>query len=380
MVARQGLPPLFYRRDGGDANGVQVQVFGQLQRFRSRHGADHAARADRRGQVVHVLILAGDIGGTNGRLRLVRADAGQLAVVREATLPSRDFASLQELLLRFLQPGDAIQAAALGIAAPVLDGAAQTTNLPWPLVTERDLQAALGVPVQLLNDLAATALGALALAPEELDVLQVGTPRTGPRVVIAPGTGLGQAIVWQADGRAHVQATEGGHVDFAPSDDADVVLWLLARETWPHVSWERVVSGPGLHLIWRCLTERLGEPACAHGTQGGDPSAAIGQHGVAGDCSTCGKAVRWLTRLLGAQAGNLALTAWSVGGVYLAGGLTAHLWPILHQGAFLQGFHAKGRYVAVMEQIPVLALRDPAVALKGATQAALQLAQSAVGQ
>jgi glucokinase len=327
-----------------------------------------------------MLILAGDIGGTNGRLRIVRLSAGVQTVVREATLPSRDFATLQSLLLAFLQAGEPLQAVALGIAAPVVEGAARTTNLPWPTVTERELQAALGVPVQLLNDLAATAMGVLTLPPEELTVVQAGVPGVGPRAVIAPGTGLGQAIIWQADGRSHVQATEGGHTEFGPQDDADLALWQMARKQWPHVSWERVVSGPGLHVIWECLTTELGEPACHEVTrvmaQGGDVPAAIGRHGVANACPTCGKAVRWLVRLLGAQAGNLALTTWPVSGVYVAGGLTAHLWPVLFQGAFLQGFHAKGRYDSHMRDFPVFALRDGTVALRGATQAALNLAQS----
>ncbi len=320
-----------------------------------------------------MLILAGDIGGTNGRLRLVARRNGVVTVVREAVVPSQDCASLQEMLQRFLLPGEVLSAVALGIAAPVIDGAAQTTNLPWPRVTESDLSAAFGVPARLLNDLAATALGALALAPDALTPLQTGTVRTGPRAVIAPGTGLGQALVWRAEGRDHVQATEGGHTDFAPQDDNDVALWRLARTQWPHVSWERIVSGPGLKLIWDCLTTVLDAPVCEVGqaqVAGLDPSALIGRHAVDGHCATCSATATWFLRLLGAQAGNLALTSWSVGGVYLAGGLTAHLWPLLDNGAFLQGFCAKGRYEAVMREIPVFALRDSNVALQGATQAA----------
>lgn len=330
-----------------------------------------------------MLILAGDIGATNGRLRLVRDDRGTQTIVREATVPSRDYASLQALLLAFLQPEDRLLAVALGIAAPVIERSAQTTNLPWPRVTEVELQQTLGVPVRLLNDLEATAYGVLALRGHERSVLQAGISRPGPRVVIAPGTGLGQAIIWHADGRDHVQATEGGHVDFAPRDDADLALWQRARTQWPHVSWERVVSGPGLHLLWRCLTEQLGEPGCAPvraaETVGTDASPVIGQHGIDGVCPTCGKAVRWLIRLLGAQAGNVALTLWSVGGVYLAGGLTAHLWPILHEAPFLTAFQAKGRYEAVMRQIPVYAVRDRAIALNGAVRVAMAMADSTAG-
>ncbi len=328
-------------------------------------------------------ILAGDVGATHARLRLVRDAVDGPTIVREARLLSRDFNGLSTLLQTFLRPDDALQAVALGIAAPVIDGNARFTNLPWPNVSEAELQRLLQVPVRLLNDLEAMASGVLTIAERERHVLQAGTRREGPLAVIAPGTGLGQAIVWQAHGQTHVQATEGGHVDFAPQEDVDVALWQFARAEWQHVSWERVVSGPGLHVIWRCLTERLGEPACA-GVQtavetGADVPAIIGQHGVSGACPSCGKAVRWLVRLLGAQAGNLALTVWSVGGVYLAGGLTEHLWPILHEGPFLQAFQAKGRYESVMRQMPVYALRDAALALNGATQAGLTLARAGVG-
>lgn len=334
-------------------------------------------------------LLTGDIGGTNARLRLVEVTREGHSTVAENVLKSSEFHDLPALLATFLAacPSTARQtlaAASLGLAAPVLNGVAKTTNLPWPVVAEPDLAAALGVPVKLLNDLEATAWGLLATPKSALLTVQAGTVRPGPCAVIAPGTGLGQAIVWFADERAHVQATEGGHTDFAPSTDEDVALWRLARaqlatvnDPEPHVSWERVVSGPGLTLIWDCLTTQLGRAGCevvtAGRLAGGDPGALIGRHAQTGQCAPCGESVRWLVRLLGAQAGNLALTSWSLGGVYFAGGLTDKLWPEIAAGTLARSFVAKGRYAGVLAEVPLWASRDAGVALTGAVAAGLPL-------
>ena len=326
-------------------------------------------------------VLTGDVGGTNARLRLVTWVGTDAQTVVERVLPSRDFQNLASLLQQFLVDAGPqampLAAVTLGIAAPVVDGVAKTTNLPWPEVSEASLGAALGVPVRLLNDLQAIAWGLLATPNNELLVLQPGVARTGPLAVIAPGTGLGQAVVWQADGRMHVQATEGGHTDFAPADEDDVALWRFARaqlqtadQPNPHVSWERLVSGPGLVTIWQCLTAPMAQPACPEVTSalaaGLDAAAVIGGHGVTGTCPTCVRAVHWLGRLLGAQAGNLALTVWSVGGVYVAGGLTDKLWPVIASGPFVRGFTGKGRYAPVLGHVPVYASRSSTLGLDGA--------------
>lgn len=325
-------------------------------------------------------ILTGDIGGTHARLQLLELRGQTPQVTRTQTLASRDYADLPQLLSAFLQPQEGIDAAGLALAAPVVEGVAQTTNLPWPPVTQTQLETLLRAPVLLLNDLAATALGLLHAPRNELLTLQEGTVRPGPRAVIAPGTGLGQALVWQVPEKSeelHVQATEGGHADFAANTPDDVILWQFARQRWEHVSWERVVSGPGLELIWKCLTEQMKQPKCDHVkrqvAENGDLAAAIGEHAVARTCPTCLQAARWLVRLLGAQAGNLALTGFTLGGVYLAGGLTDKLWPIVQEGEFMTAFCNKGRYRDLLLQIPVMASRNSQIALQGAQQAALKL-------
>src|SRR5262245_8716843 len=200
-------------------------------------------------------VLAGDIGGTKTDLALYSVSAPRrLTLVREASFPSEAFGGLEDVIGSFFRGGDAsIDAAAFGVPGPVLDGVAQITNLPWRV--DRDaLKRAIGCErVRLMNDLETTAYGALFLEPHELVTGNPGSPQVGNRAVIAAGTGLGQAVLFWDGTRYHPSATEGGHVDFAPADERDVGLLLFLRRQFGRVSWERVVSGPGLHAIFRYL-------------------------------------------------------------------------------------------------------------------------------
>ncbi len=272
----------------------------------------------------------------------------------------------------------AIAAAAFGIAGPVVDDAVVTTNLPWH-IRASSLREKLGTPhVRLLNDLEATAYGALVLPPDKLQVLNPGVARTGNRAVIAAGTGLGQALLFW-DGRRHVPvATEGGHTDFAPRDEVehDLLRWL-ERKYDGHVSYERTVSGHGLANIFSFLDEHCGMPV-AHETRrrlaNEDPAAVIGTLGVSGECATAVAAVERFVAIYGAQAGNLALTVMATSGVYVGGGIVNKLLPAMTSGAFVKAFVAKGRYEKLMREIPVWIIRDPDAGLYGAASVAAALA------
>ncbi len=231
------------------------------------------------------MILAGDIGGTKTVLALFDGRAGPLMPVREATLASRQYARFEDVLQTFLgdrAPG-AIAAACFGVAGPVVDGRVVTTNLPWQLDEAALLLTIPTTRVRLLNDLEATAHGVLGLGPESLYTLQPGRSRTGNIAVIAAGTGLGEALlVW--DGSHHlVTASEGGHADFGPRSEIEVDLLQFLRKDHVHVSYERVVSGPGLRDIYRFVraTSGLTEPAwLTERMATGDPSAAIAAAGL----------------------------------------------------------------------------------------------------
>ena len=324
-------------------------------------------------------VLAGDVGGTKTNLAVYAVDAGQgRRVVREASFPSRRYTALETVLAEFMAAGgETIGAAAFGIAGPVIDDAVVTTNLPWR-VEARALSAHMGgVKVRLMNDLEATAYGALFLAPEDLVTLNPGTPRTGNRAIIAAGTGLGQAFSTWDGTRYHPVATEGGHADFAPRDEVEMGLLAFLRPQYDHVSWERLLSGPGLVNIYRFFTESLARPvspALATAMAGGDPAAAIGAAAVGGTSPTAVEAVDLFIRLYGAQAGNLALTTMAVGGIYVGGGIAPKLLPRLTAaGAFVSGFTTKGRYASLMSQIPVWVILDPKTARLGAAVAAIAL-------
>jgi glucokinase len=322
--------------------------------------------------------LAGDIGGTKTNLALYEVTgAGPLTLRREASFPSQRYDGLEAVIDAFLgSNGASIAAAAFGIAGPVVDDAVTTTNLPWRIEGAGLRRALRTEHVRLMNDLEATALGALFLPADQLHTLNAGRERVGNRAVIAAGTGLGQAALFW-DGARHVAvATEGGHADFAPRSEREITLLRFLGREYGRVSYERLLSGPGLLNIFRFLDEDLGRPVGPEiraRMRVEDPSAVIGAAGVGGRCPTCVEAVDLFVDLYGAQAGNLALTVMAVGGVYVGGGIVTKMLSKMATGAFLESFTAKGRYRDFMASIPVKIILDPKAALLGAAEAARAL-------
>lgn len=317
------------------------------------------------------MLLAGDVGGTKTAVALFKEAASGLELVRETTLPSGEFKSLEAVVRRFLAEGPSprIAAACFGVAGPVLDGRCVTTNLPWE-VDERSLAQAIPAPrVRLLNDLEAAAYGVLILPPDKLEPLQAGKARKGNMVLIAAGTGLGEAIlVW--DGARHrVVPSEGGHADFAPRNDLEIDLLRFLQKEFGHVSYERVLSGPGLHNIYRFLrdTGHAPEPQwLRERMEREDPSAVVSEVGLAGAHPLGTTALDLFASIYGAEAGNLALKALAVGGVFVGGGIATKISAKLADGSFLTGFCDKGRYRDLMGSIPVHLVLDPRAPLLGA--------------
>lgn len=323
------------------------------------------------------MILAGDIGGTKTILALVRAKEKHLDVVREETFASREHARFDDLLAAFLKHGGRgeVSAVCLGVAGPVREGRCRTTNLPWVL-DERELAAAVGAPsAKLLNDVEAAAFGMLFLREDEFVVLNQGAPTRGNIAVIAAGTGLGQAILaWDGDRYLPVPS-EGGHVDFAPRTDREMDLLRFLRAEFGRVSYERVVSGPGQHHIYRYLVhagvsvepEWLRDQLAAD-----DPSAAVTRLGLAKAHPLCVEALDLFASLYGAEAGNLALKACALGGVFIGGGIAPKIIDKLKDGTFMTSFTAKGRYREWMESIPVKVALNSRAPLLGALRYAAE--------
>ena len=325
------------------------------------------------------MLLAGDIGGTKTVLALYEASAdGGVREVRDGTFPSREFPDgLESIVHKFLAvgPGVSVTSACFGVAGAVVDGRCTTTNLPWSL-DERTLARAIPAGrVKLLNDLEAAAWGVLNLGPSERVTLQAGAARKGNLALIAAGTGLGEALMpW--DGTRHrVLASEGGHVDFAPRNDREVKLLQWLARQFGHVSYERVLSGPGLFNIYRFLIEAEGasRPAwLAERLEREDPSACVAEVGLAGKDPACVATLDLFAAIYGAEAGNLALKGLAVGGLWVGGGIAPKLRAKLEDGTFVRAFCDKGRFATLMGTIPVHLALNPRAPLLGAARLAAE--------
>ena len=280
-----------------------------------------------------------------------------------------------------------VGAAAFGVAGPVTDDEVCVTNLPWRIQRDR-LAQALGLPagrVALLNDLAATALGVLELPPSALVALtpaareaRNGPGAPGARAVIAAGTGLGEAVLHRVGERYSVLPTEAGHAGAAPADAEDdaLIAWLrceLGDAESAHVSVEHILSGPGLHRLYRFHCARAPEIESAAVTRAldeADPAAVIGRHATAGDDVLCVRAGRHFVRFYAAEAGNLALRSLATGGVYIAGGMGIALRTLLLEPVFATAFAGRGRFSGLLATVPVWLVEQPDSPLIGAGLAA----------
>jgi glucokinase len=320
------------------------------------------------------MILAGDIGGTNARLAYFQPQNGHLRLVSERVFPSRDYSELGEIVSKFLQ-GAAIppDMACFGIAGPVRNGRVETSNLPWVIEQSR-LAKQIHLPATLLiNDLEANAWGIGGLSPNDLIPLNRVPPSVGNQAVIAPGTGLGEAgLYW--DGSQHqVFASEGGHADFAPRGNLQVELLQYLETRYGHVSYERVLSGPGLINVYEFLRGKGygDEPAgFAAQLEHEDAAAAISCAALDGTNRLAEQALDLWISVYGAEAGNLALKAMATGGIFLSGGISPKILPKLTGPLFMRAFLEKGRLRPLLESIPVQVITDDKAGLLGAARCA----------
>jgi glucokinase len=338
-----------------------------------------------------MIVLAGDIGGTNARLALFsveRAGAGSptLNPIHERTYPSSAQPTLERIVEAFLADarGSAgveasrVPRACLGIAGPVENNICRATNLPW-VIDGNALGAALGIErVQLVNDIQAAAMGVTAVGPSHLVGLGGSPPAArGPIAVLGAGTGLGEAfLIWSAhDDRYQVVASEGGHADLAPRTPLEMALLQFLTGKYGRVSYERVLSGQGLVDAFTFLSQ---EPACAamvrdetraalavHGP-GHDPAAVISRRGLDGADPVCEMALGIFSSVLGALAGNLGLYTLATGGVFIAGGIAPRVLPYLQRGGFREAFERKGRLTPLVQKLPAFVVTHPQPGLLGA--------------
>lgn len=318
------------------------------------------------------MILAGDVGGTYTRLGLFET-ASETRCVREGKFPNTKFSGLEKIISEFLGK-EKVSRVCLGVAGPVREERCVATNLPW-VIDAAVLKQRLGVgAVHLINDLEANAYGIRMLKQEELALLYPGNRgQQGNQGLIAAGTGLGEAgLYW--NGKEHLPfASEGGHTDFAPRDPIEVELLVFLQKKFGHVSYERVISGPGFVELYEFLVKTgRGErnSVIQEQMKAGNPGAVISEYGRLGKDETCSKVVDWFLSLYGAEAGNLALKYLALGGVYVGGGIAPHLLDRMKQGLFHQAFIDKGRFKDLLSSIPVWVILNDRAALLGAAYVA----------
>jgi glucokinase len=263
----------------------------------------------------------------------------------------------------------------------VVGGEAHPTNVAWD-VRELSISKALhGASTRVLNDLVATAYGMLHLEPSEIVELHKGEGRHQPAniAVIAAGTGLGEAgLIAERPGWSGV-ATEGGHCDFAPRGTEQMALLKFLEREFGHASYERAVSGPGLHNLYRFLLEYSPEPepeGLKKRIAAGDPSAVVSEVALAGQDPRCIHALELFIEIYAAEAANLALKFLAFGGVYIGGGIAPKILPFLQRDSFMRSFLDKGRLGEILKQMPVRVSLNQDTALLGAAHLAASMIAS----
>jgi len=320
------------------------------------------------------MIVAGDIGGTKTLLGLFDAAPARPRPVVVRSFGTLDYPDLPTMIAGFLKEGEAagalathgrIEGACFGVAGPVVDETVKVTNVPW-FVDARRVAAALAIArVSLLNDLEALAHAVPALRESETHVLQEGEALRGGNIgLIAAGTGLGQALLHNIDGRFVPSASEAGHADFAARTEREIALTRDLTARYGRADVEHVVSGRGLVNIHRVAHQ---EPcAAAVDLASADAPAAISAAALEGRCTGCVETIDMFIEAYGAESGNLALRAVSTGGLYIGGGIAPKILPALTTGAFMRAFLAKPPLDPMLRAMPVKVILNAESGLLGA--------------
>lgn len=315
------------------------------------------------------MILAGDIGGTKTNLGLFDTQQGKLTRVADKRYPSREHKGLEEIVTDFVKvTGAKVTAASFGIAGPVVDGRVRTGNLPW-IIDGATMAKLLGLErVRLMNDLEAAAFGISVMGPGDLETLHAGVEAPqSPRVVIAAGTGLGEAILFW-DGTKHIPtATEGGHADFAPQTDQQADLWKFVKTRGEFVSSELILSGRGFLTLHEFLNPAVRHPSFDDPSV--DPAPDITRKALSKECPVCVAALNLWVEIYGSEAGNLVVRTVARGGVYVAGGIAVKILALLKEGRFVAAFQHKEKMTDFLVQVPIRVVLDEECPLKGAAYA-----------
>lgn len=317
------------------------------------------------------MILAGDIGGTKTNVALFSED---LTLLETRSFPSQNYPGLSDIIEEFLNGRNPdFSSVCFGVAGPVVNGKSSITNLTWKLDTEHLKQPLKCQKISLINDLEANGYGIEVLPDSAFSVLREGVQAQGNAALISAGTGLGECCLFW-DGKKFVpSASEGGHVSFSPRNEEEIDLLRYMWKTYPHVSWERIVSGSmGFKNIYSFFRDTgraieppdLAEQLATHEHGSGAIIHAAAEQGI----EIAVKTMKLFVSLYGAEAGNLALKIMATGGMYIGGGIAPKILKWMNDGDFLDSFSAKGRFTSILERIPVKIILDSNAALFGAAR------------
>lgn len=326
------------------------------------------------------MIIAADIGGTKARFASFHLKNGKLTLFFQKQYQSRNFLNLEEAIQTFIidfsqaYKSEKIEIACISLAGPVINGECTLVNLGWVCRTKDLKKIFPNIPIiKLCNDLEATGYGISILPDDDFLCFTQEIPKKKANelrhsdknhAILAPGTGLGEALIM--GGR--VFPTEGAHCEFGPRTMEEAGLWKFLHQKYKHVSYERILSGPGIVNLAKFLMEEkeisdLGFTLI--------PEEITGR-AMAGTCDICKNALDLFISILGAEAGNLALKSLSMGGVFLGGGIPPKILPKLQEEIFRNAFNDKGRFHNLMTNIPVFIILNSQAALFGAALIAAQ--------
>jgi glucokinase len=325
-----------------------------------------------------MLILSGDIGATNAKLAFIEMQSNSILIRKELTFINANFKNVSDIIIHAMNISNLNpQLIGLGIAGPIHAQTCNTTNLPWH-INGQDLALVTGISkVHLINDLEAVAWGVNSLKSEDHYELHSGVPNAvGNIAIIAIGTGLGKAGICCFNGINYPFPSEGGHADFAPSNQLEWDMQQFFAQRYNHVSWERIVSGLGIPTILEFLLHYTQEstPTILFNEQVNETITAemIVTAANTGKCSVCKKTLDLFVNLYGREVGNYALNILSTGGIYLAGGIAPKILSHLNTPNFLNAVFNKGRMNTLIRNMPIRVLLNNKAALYGAAIAAMR--------
>lgn len=312
-------------------------------------------------------VLAADIGASKTSIGIFYWDGSQFQSSFKQTVKSKSFDSAEKLICSFLDKKGKPDLISLAVAGPVLSGRSLLTNLHWE-ISSSALADFFQVPVLLINDLQAAAFGLAVIEDKEIHPLhEIEAPAEGNIAIISPGTGLGEAVLYY-DGESYAPfATEGGHSSFAVRNELDFELYNYLARKYGHVSWERVVSGPGICDIYDFLYYEkdreqpawLKEKLLIH-----DKATVISDNAT--ECSICKEVMDMFIRFLAYESGNLVLKARATGGLLIGGGILPNILPLIHENYFLKHFTSFGRLKTMLEKVPIGIITNKDLSMLGA--------------